>query len=48
MSQVIPIKGWVNLPGKELGGGGPLKFRWGIDKKDSLQIVDLQRFASLI
>ena len=40
MSLAIPIGGWVNLS----GGGGGVRGGW---KKESLQILGLQRLASL-
>ena len=50
MSKVIPIQGWVNLSGGrgrvefvEIPGGGG-----GVVEKESLQILDLQRLASLL
>ena len=39
MSLAIPIGGWVNL-----SGGGGVRGEW---KKESLQILGLQRLASL-
>ena len=43
MTLVIPIGGWVNL-----SGGGGVKISGGEWRKESLQIFDLQRLASLI
>ena len=42
MSYVIPTEDWVNLSGGDL-----LKF-WGVVNKGSLEILDLQRLASLL
>ena len=42
MSLLIPI-----FVGGGEGGGGLLNFRGGIVKRESLQILDLQRLASL-
>ena len=41
MSLAIPIGGWVNLSG---AGGAGVRGEW---KKESLQILGLQRLASL-